>query len=250
MNNDIGNYDSITLDIDTLLDTELGANLNLVIINEKLASESFRLEPSPNMKITIPLKKTVYTNLSLDVTDGTCQGCIKVKPLLTDENGRQISSNNISVYVDGQLSLSGLTANQWSGNFSPGYGSHQIKVEFSGEKSKSNKAITYIKSSDSEGFNIEKTTSPTKQSTSTHQSSGNSMTCGSGTHVEGNQCVGDGPFDGIIWFFEDLFKQFNFSGSKNSGPDLDNDGIVDTKDMCNTKPETYNGYRDSDGCPD
>lgn len=35
-----------------------------------------------------------------------------------------------------------------------------------------------------------------------------------------------------------------------SNNDQDNDGIVDTKDLCNTKPETHNGYKDADGCPD
>jgi hypothetical protein len=32
--------------------------------------------------------------------------------------------------------------------------------------------------------------------------------------------------------------------------DTDKDKIPDSKDKCKTKPETYNGYRDLDGCPD
>ena len=32
--------------------------------------------------------------------------------------------------------------------------------------------------------------------------------------------------------------------------DKDHDGIVDSKDLCPTKPETFNGYADTDGCPD
>lgn len=207
VNEDIGRSDSITIDISTLLDTEFGANLNVVLFNQKLASDSFRLEPTPNMKVTIPLKKTVLTNLSLDVKDGTCQGCIQVKPTLTDENGNKIHSTRISISVDGSPSQSGLTTNQWSWNFSPGYGSHQIKAEFYGEKSKSNKAISYIKSSDSEGYTIKKTTPSSKQSSSSHSSS--SLSCGPGTHVEGNQCVEDNPLDGITWFFKDLIKQIN-----------------------------------------
>lgn len=208
VNEGIGRSDTITLDISTLLDTEFGANLNVVVFNQKLASDSFRLEPSPNMKVTIPLKKNVFTNLSLDIRDGTCQGCIQVKPTLTDENGNKIDSSRISISVDGSSSQSGLTTNQWSWNFSPGYGSHQIKAEFYGETSKSNKAISYIKSSDSEGYTIKKITSTPKQS-STSRSSGGALSCGSGTHVEGNQCVGDNPLDGITWFFEDLIKQIN-----------------------------------------
>ncbi len=33
-------------------------------------------------------------------------------------------------------------------------------------------------------------------------------------------------------------------------PDTDGDGIPDSRDKCPTKPETYNGYQDEDGCPD
>lgn len=32
--------------------------------------------------------------------------------------------------------------------------------------------------------------------------------------------------------------------------DTDKDRIPDSKDRCKTKPETYNGYKDTDGCPD
>jgi len=33
-------------------------------------------------------------------------------------------------------------------------------------------------------------------------------------------------------------------------PDQDNDGIYDDKDECETEPETRNGFKDKDGCPD
>ncbi|ELY67430.1 hypothetical protein [Natrinema versiforme] len=32
--------------------------------------------------------------------------------------------------------------------------------------------------------------------------------------------------------------------------DYDGDGIRDTPDQCPTRPETTNGFRDGDGCPD
>ena len=32
--------------------------------------------------------------------------------------------------------------------------------------------------------------------------------------------------------------------------DSDNDGIPDSRDKCRVSPETYNGYQDTDGCPD
>lgn len=34
------------------------------------------------------------------------------------------------------------------------------------------------------------------------------------------------------------------------GEDLDRDGIQDYRDRCPEDPESYNGYQDSDGCPD
>lgn len=34
------------------------------------------------------------------------------------------------------------------------------------------------------------------------------------------------------------------------GRDTDKDGIPDSKDACPTQPENYNGYQDTDGCPD
>lgn len=33
-------------------------------------------------------------------------------------------------------------------------------------------------------------------------------------------------------------------------PDLDGDGIPDSIDQCDFQPETFNGFQDSDGCPD
>src|SRR3989304_4711135 len=33
-------------------------------------------------------------------------------------------------------------------------------------------------------------------------------------------------------------------------PDTDGDGIPDSSDSCPTDPETFNGFQDSDGCPD
>ncbi|MFC7127894.1 hypothetical protein [Haloferax chudinovii] len=32
--------------------------------------------------------------------------------------------------------------------------------------------------------------------------------------------------------------------------DYDGDGLVDDADACPTRPETQNGFRDGDGCPD
>ncbi len=34
------------------------------------------------------------------------------------------------------------------------------------------------------------------------------------------------------------------------GQDSDGDGIPDSRDLCQDRPEAYNGYQDEDGCPD
>ncbi|MDY6775413.1 MAG: hypothetical protein SV253_04960 [Halobacteria archaeon] len=37
---------------------------------------------------------------------------------------------------------------------------------------------------------------------------------------------------------------------RHSTNDYDGDGITDASDRCPTRPETQNGFEDSDGCPD
>lgn len=41
-------------------------------------------------------------------------------------------------------------------------------------------------------------------------------------------------------------EQFVFA----PGPDADGDGVPDASDACPAEPETFNGFRDQDGCPD
>lgn len=38
--------------------------------------------------------------------------------------------------------------------------------------------------------------------------------------------------------------------SKAPQADYDGDGIPNSRDACPTRPETYNGFQDADGCPD
>ncbi|MFB6129265.1 MAG: hypothetical protein ABEJ28_00395 [Salinigranum sp.] len=40
------------------------------------------------------------------------------------------------------------------------------------------------------------------------------------------------------------------SATATAAPDYDGDGIPDAVDRCPTRPETVNGFRDRDGCPD
>jgi len=40
------------------------------------------------------------------------------------------------------------------------------------------------------------------------------------------------------------------TATRTPGPDYDGDGIPDAQDVCPTRPETFNGFKDGDGCPD
>ena len=57
---------------------------------------------------------------------------------------------------------------------------------------------------------------------------------------------GDGWLDG-----EDKCPKVAGDGPRGCPvPDMDDDGIYDSKDECEREPETRNGFKDSDGCPD
>lgn len=51
---------------------------------------------------------------------------------------------------------------------------------------------------------------------------------------------------------EDTQREYvNQTVSTRQAPaDYDGDGITDSADQCPTRPETTNGFQDSDGCPD
>lgn len=191
VNENIGNYDSITIELPSRMITTYGADIDLIITKEHLTSNSVQFGMSMT-SLKIPLKKTYDTDLSLTVKDGTCTGCIQVKPTLTYDGSQTLHSTKIIVYVDGKMSQSGLTSNQWSWNFSPGTGSHVIKAEYLGDQSSSNKAISYASSSDSESFTVK---TPTN-SQSSSQKTQNSLKCGPKTHEENGLCVPDNLFGG------------------------------------------------------
>jgi len=62
--------------------------------------------------------------------------------------------------------------------------------------------------------------------------------------------------EGDYWEAEDMLQtcQYESEGIWDRilacGKDQDVDGVPDLKDLCPDAPETYNGYRDRDGCPD
>lgn len=59
-------------------------------------------------------------------------------------------------------------------------------------------------------------------------------------------------YDSCVYNAENFNGYQDSDGCPDTKPKLDSDkdGILDDKDKCKTQPETINGYQDSDGCPD
>lgn len=187
----IGNYDSVTMTIPITLYTEYGANINLILFNQKLASDTYTLQTNPELLIHIPIKKYYSTTLNLDVQDGKSPGYIKVKPTLIYDNG-ELNESNVAIYVDADWNSS-VQPNQWSSDIHTGSGMHVIRAEFSQTSSKYNKAIIFQDSSDTQKFTVK---SPPKPTPSSNYVEKNYLTCGKGTHQENGECISDELFDG------------------------------------------------------
>ena len=64
-------------------------------------------------------------------------------------------------------------------------------------------------------------------------------------------CPADSDGDGVLDKDDQCPKEKGLAPTGCPAPkDTDNDGIIDAKDKCPTEPENFNGYEDSDGCPD
>ena len=121
---------------------------------------------TPTSNISTPPKITYYdTKLSLQLTDGTSQGYVKVKPTLTYGSGNALTSD-VSIYVDGTYKTK-VTSNQWSSNIYAGSGSHTIKASITELTSNTNTSIKYRASSDTENYLGKITSSQTSTQTST-----------------------------------------------------------------------------------
>ena len=96
---------------------------------------------------TISIYKNYNTDLSLQVSDGTKTGYIKVYPKLTYGNGNELS-NPVSIYVDGAHKTT-VSSNQWSTDMNVSPGSHNIQAKFLESKSSNNNAIIFLDSQSS-----------------------------------------------------------------------------------------------------
>ena len=105
---------------------------------------------------TLPTPTPSYHNtfLSLQVTDGTTQGYIKVYPTLTYGSGNKLATTNISIFVD-KIFKSDVLSNQWSKNIWAGTGSHTIRADFpeiSKYRASSDTVNYFVKAATSAGF--------------------------------------------------------------------------------------------------
>jgi len=194
---EIGSFDSITVSFPMAVVINYGGKINFYVTDYTILEDRLTVEIKPMINEKIPLEKFVNTNLSMNIRDGSKIGYINVNPKVTDSSGRQITSNSISIYVDGAYKIK-IKTNSWSQDIYTKSGSHNIKAEFPQTTSTNNKAIIYKSSSDLKSFTVK--SPPPKQtsssSPSTNPSRSNDLTCGKGTHEEKGQCVSDGLFGG------------------------------------------------------
>ena len=134
---------------------------------------------------TISIYKNYNTQLSLQVSDGSRSGYIKVYPQLTITSGQTVQSSDISIYVDGKYTTK-VRANSWSSDIYTDSGRHNIEARFSETISSSNSAITYKASNQMQSFNV-KSPPPTQ----TPQTPKSDLPCDPGTHEENGLCVPD-----------------------------------------------------------
>jgi len=111
-------------------------DINLGIGSHKITAQYFAKQTSPYLGSSgtidyVIVSKPSYHNtfLSLQVTDGTTQGYIKVYPTLTYGSGNKLATTNISIFVD-KIFKSDVLSNQWSKNIWAGTGSHTIRADF------------------------------------------------------------------------------------------------------------------------
>ena len=198
-NNQIGSYDSITVSFPMGVILNFGGKINLYITEYTILEEKLGIEIKSIISEKILLEKFITTNLSISVKDGSKIGYVKVNPTVTDSSGSQITSQSISINVDGMYKTK-ISSNQWSQDIYTKSGTHNIAAEFPQTTSSSNKAIIYKKSNDMEKFTVK--SPPPKQTSSSsyspNSSKNSNLTCGTGTHEENDQCISDDMFGGCL----------------------------------------------------
>ena len=188
VNDEIGNSNSIELQMPLTLFLEVGAEIKIpFIFSETFPVESFQISDFSTISKSIPLEKILNTKLDLEVNNNSRSEHIKVKPMLISDKGT-LYDYSVKIYVDDKFKQT-VQSSRWSEDVWVGYGAHSVKAEFTQSNDKSNSAIIYLDSVDFESISLK---TPTSQSTTDSKN----LRCGSGTHEENGQCVADGLFGG------------------------------------------------------
>ena len=219
VNNEIGNYDSVQVQIFTGASVEIGGKVEIFGFGPDLGSKIFSVETLPVISEIIPIKKYYDTYLSLDVKDGSKYEYVKVKPNLSLSSGQSIPSGlSVQLKVDGATKTN-LAPNVWSNDIFTGSGSHNFQASFSETYDKYNKAKIYKSSSSNLNSFLVKAPPPIPKQTEQPQKSflavaeDSKLKCGTGTHEENGYCVADNTGDdffssvlkGIEGFFKSIF---------------------------------------------
>jgi len=129
-----------------------------LILTEKDLDPVFIRLTTKTLTETISIYKNYNTQLSLQVSDGSRSGYIKVYPKLTYDYGNSLSKT-VAIYVDGAYKTT-VSSNQWSGDINVGSGPHNIQAKFSESRSSNNNAITFLESqSNVDRFNVKSASS-------------------------------------------------------------------------------------------
>ncbi len=143
VNENIGAFDSLKVEMNVIIKMKNGGNVNLAIAKIPLGEHTSDIQ-TQNVAKQIQLQKIVPTNLHLQVNQGDLSEHVKVKTILTDDLQIPITllMHSVEIYVDG-LPQAKIQPNEWSENIFVGGGTHNFQARFSEIRDPNNIAITY-----------------------------------------------------------------------------------------------------------
>ena len=186
---DIGAFDSLQINLDTTIKMKNGGNLNLAIAQIPLGEHVSDIQTNAITK-QIHLEKIIPTNLHLQVKPGDISEHIKVKTTLTDDLQMPIEmqTRSVEIYVDGIPQIK-VMPNEWSEDIFVGEGTHNFQARFSDTRDSSNIAIKY---------NGADSAIQTITVVSSNNSTIQDVSCESGMILKDNQCAKDETRDGVF----------------------------------------------------
>jgi len=187
------------------IDAGLSINLFLDRIDFGLP---FGAEIKPTIYEIIPIYKNYQTTTSLQIRDGSSPGYIQVKPSVSYDNGKYLSTSYLSLYVD-SVYYTNVKPDVWSSDIKTGSGTHYIEAVYSKSTSPNNRVILYEDSLTGKSFNVKSPPPAPKQTTQVEKSfvaiaEKSKLECGRGTYEENGYCVADNNGED---FFSSIFQQ-------------------------------------------